>query len=225
LKNNFPEKNICLTSARNFTADFILSIQDRSLSDFKNSIRKIDVLLIDDIDEISGKTATQKEISDLLSDMKSLGKQIILTGKQPLRRLDGIEDKLSSRISESLFINIGNPDAKFKKILLIKSCMNRGSGDLFMGFDKPVGKELFTERERDSFFKWLEKQEGEVTDEGDGTVPFNYSELDQLSVEELSIREIIAVSEKVSIVKSLEGDGESEDIIKVLERTIKEVLG
>ena len=181
LKENFPEKSVYLTSASKLTADLLSAIQDRSLSEFNNKIMGIDILLIDDIDYIADKNGTQMVLANIFNDMKNLKKLIIVTGNQSLRKMSGINESLSSRMSESLIISIDAPELEFKKMFFKKSCLANG-------------------------------------------IDLTESAVSELPIADLSIREIIAISEKLSVLKTINENLKDEDVKEALKHMIKDLI-
>ena len=78
--------NVCLVTSEKFTNDLINSIKNGSTSEFKNKYRSIDVLLIDDIQFLSGKESTQEEFFHTFNDLHSQNKQIVITSDCPPKK-------------------------------------------------------------------------------------------------------------------------------------------
>ncbi len=105
LKRNFPFLKIVLMSAERFMYQFIKAIRLKETIKFKDQIRSIDILMIDDIQFIGGKGSTQEEFFHTFDDLINQGKQIIISSnKSPLDLFD-LDEKLKSRLAGGLVVD------------------------------------------------------------------------------------------------------------------------
>ena len=104
IKNKNPEKKIIYLSAEKFMYHFIRALRQKDTMKFKEVFNSIDVLIVDDIQFISGKDNTQEEFFHALNNMLSRGKQIVLSADKAPQELDRIEERLKSRLSGGLVI-------------------------------------------------------------------------------------------------------------------------
>ena len=114
IHKNFDCKVLYLSSEK-FTIDLIDSIRDKnqnSESEFRKKYRNVDVLLIDDIQFIAGKTATQEEFFHTFNELYSRNKQIIISSDRPPKEIKNLEDRLKSRF------NMGQDKVKYEPIAL-----------------------------------------------------------------------------------------------------------
>ncbi|MCR4952575.1 MAG: chromosomal replication initiator protein DnaA [Treponema sp.] len=119
--NNNPEKlKICYVSAESFTNEFILSLREKTDKAFKNKYRNLDVLLLDDIHFLQGKDSTQEELFytfDALSQKKA---QMVFTCDRPIREIKTMAERLVSRISNGMCIDLQPPNYETRYAILQK---------------------------------------------------------------------------------------------------------
>lgn len=108
--------------AEDFTNDFINSIRDDRAADFQRRFREIDILLIDDIQFLSGKQQTQEAFFHTFNALHNANKQIVLTSDMPPRKLDGFEERLRSRFEWGLTTDIQPPELETRMAILSKKC-------------------------------------------------------------------------------------------------------
>ncbi len=120
MKKNNPGVKIIYTKCEDFTNQMVACLADKSMDDFKEKYRKCDVLLIDDIQFIAGKMATQEEFFHTFNALYEEKKQIILTSDRPPRDINNLEDRLKSRFEWGLLADIEPPDLELR-IAIIKN--------------------------------------------------------------------------------------------------------
>ena len=125
IKQKNPEKKVIYLSAEKFMYHFVMALRQKDTMKFKEVFNSIDVLIVDDIQFISGKESTQEEFFHALNTMLSRGKQLVLSADKAPQELDRIEERLKSRLSGGLVIalnpidfnlRLGILQAKTKKI-------------------------------------------------------------------------------------------------------------
>lgn len=110
------------TDSNRFTMEFIQAIQNNKQSEFINSYRHIDVLIVDDIQFFAGKEKTQDNFFHTFNALHQTGKQLILTSDRPPKELSDVDDRLISRFQWGLTVDIQKPDLETRMaILQIKS--------------------------------------------------------------------------------------------------------
>lgn len=125
LKNN-PSSKILYVTSETFTNDYIESIRNNNVkgsfntSDFRNKYRDLDVLLIDDIQFITGKVSTQEEFFHTFNALNERNKQIIISSDKPPKAIDGLEERLRSRFEWGLMVDIQPPDFETRMAILRK---------------------------------------------------------------------------------------------------------
>ncbi len=113
-------------TAENFTNEFIQSVNDKSSQQFKNKYRKAEVLLIDDIHFLQKKEGTQEELFNTFNDLYDTGRQIVFTCDRPVEELKDISDRLRSRFSRGLNIDLLPPNYETRVAILKKKCQEKG---------------------------------------------------------------------------------------------------
>lgn len=115
-----PSKKIKYATSESFVNDFITSIQNGSQQEFRDMYRKIDVLLIDDIQFLSNKDKTQEEFFHTFNALFNNEKQIVLTSDRLPNEIDNLEDRLISRFKSGLSTDITPPDLETRIAILRK---------------------------------------------------------------------------------------------------------
>ncbi|MEX0429300.1 chromosomal replication initiator protein DnaA [Nocardioides sp. DS6] len=113
-------------SSEEFTNEFINAIRDDRQDRFKRRYRDVDVLLIDDIQFLEGKTQTQEEFFHTFNTLHNANKQIVLTSDRAPKRLEALEDRLRNRFEWGLITDVQPPDVETRiAILRKKAAMER----------------------------------------------------------------------------------------------------
>ena len=119
---NYPQMNIIYTTGEGFTNELVSSIMNEKIENesFRNKYRKIDVLLIDDIQFLVGKAKCQEEFFHTFNTLFESGKQIILTSEKPPKELNMLEERLKTRFEMGLAVDIQAPDYETRLAILKK---------------------------------------------------------------------------------------------------------
>ncbi len=110
---------VIAVSAEQFTNEFVTTaIRERKAEEFRNRYRNTDMLLIDDIQFISGKEATEESFFHVFNDLRDADRQIVLTSNCPPHSIPAIEDRLRSRLEWGLSAGIHPPDFETRLAIL-----------------------------------------------------------------------------------------------------------
>jgi chromosomal replication initiator protein len=117
---NKPNARIAYLSSEKFTNEFISAIQENTLSKFRKRYRKVDVLLIDDVQFLSGKERIQEEFFHTFNELFEQQKQIFLSSDRPANEIAKLESRLVSRFQWGLVTDIQAPDLETRVAILRK---------------------------------------------------------------------------------------------------------
>jgi len=121
-----PQKKILYVSGEQFTNELITSIREHRINFFKEKYRSIDVLLIDDIQFLAGKNATQEEFFHTFNELHNRSKQIVIAADKSPKQIEGLEDRLTSRFVWGLCTDIQKPDIETRIAILQKKAALEG---------------------------------------------------------------------------------------------------
>ncbi|MBO5514299.1 MAG: chromosomal replication initiator protein DnaA [Mogibacterium sp.] len=117
IRNN-PAAKVLYVSSEMFTNELITAINDGKTRTFRNKYRKLDVLLIDDIQFLQGKEATQEEFFHTFESLYQNNKQIVITSDCPPGSLKGLDERLRTRFSWNMIADIQPPDYETRVAIL-----------------------------------------------------------------------------------------------------------
>ena len=116
--------NVMFISAERFMYHFIKSIKKNDMVNFKDFFRKSSVFIIDDIQFIRGKESLQEEFFHTFNSLMDKGSQIIISADRPPMKLDRVQERIKSRLSGGLVVDILSPDIELKKEIIKKRVLD-----------------------------------------------------------------------------------------------------
>lgn len=130
VSRHYPEKKILYVQSEQFVNEFIYTIQENNYDTFRNKYRNCDLLLIDDIQFIAGKEQMQEEFFHTFNALHQAGSNIVITCDKPPQSLLTLEERLRTRFSSGLIVDIQPPDYETRiAILRHKAKINKTTLD------------------------------------------------------------------------------------------------
>lgn len=109
-----------------FTNELIEAIREKNTQKFRKKYRFLDLIIIDDIQFIAGKNTVQEEFFHTFNSITSAGGQVILTSDRPPQEIKNLEDRLRSRFSGGLIVDIQSPDFELRSAILLLKANEKG---------------------------------------------------------------------------------------------------
>ncbi|QQS15329.1 MAG: chromosomal replication initiator protein DnaA [Candidatus Moraniibacteriota bacterium] len=125
-KNN-PDLVVRYTTSEQFTNELINHLKNQTMEDFKQSYREIDILLIDDVQFLSGREKTQQEFFHVFNNLHQLNKQVVITSDRTPRAIPTIEDRLKSRFEGGMIADVSRPDLETRMAILRLKLLEKGT--------------------------------------------------------------------------------------------------
>lgn len=123
-KKNAQAKVLYVTCEK-FTNEFINAVKSGRGKEFKDTYRTVDVLMIDDIQFLTGKDGTQEEFFHTFNALHQAEKQVILTSDRPPKQIPALEQRITSRLEWGMLVDISSPDFETRIAILETKCKER----------------------------------------------------------------------------------------------------
>jgi chromosomal replication initiator protein len=121
-----PAANIRYIHAETYVSDVVRAYQHKAFDEFKRHYRSLDLLLIDDIQFIGGKSRTQEEFFYLFNTLIEAGKQVVITCDTYPKEIEGIEERLISRFGWGLTVALEPPELEMRVAILLSKAHEAG---------------------------------------------------------------------------------------------------
>lgn len=121
VKTHYPDKTVRYMATETFLNDFLMSIRNKQSEQFRQRYRKLDVLILDDIQILEGKEAMQEELFHTFNHMYDQNKQLIFSSDRPPDALLTLQDRLRSRFKSGLLTDIQPPSIEVRLAILEQS--------------------------------------------------------------------------------------------------------
>ena len=126
IKKNNPDRKVIYLSAEKFMYQFVRALRYKNIATFKDQFRSIDVLMIDDVQFIGGKENTQEEFFHTFNALVEQNRQIIISADKSPSDLEGLEERLRSRLGGGLIADIHPTTYELRLGILIEKANKRG---------------------------------------------------------------------------------------------------
>src|SRR5690606_37358950 len=103
-----PHRRALYLTVERFTVQFVSALRDRSALDFKERLRSIDILLIDDMQFLTGRHV-QQEFCHMLNTLLDGGKQVVVAADRPPAELEGVDERVRSRLKGGVVVGMAEP--------------------------------------------------------------------------------------------------------------------
>lgn len=123
--HNNQDANILYLTCEKFTNDYVYSVRRQKMDDFREKYRKVDLLLIDDIQFITGKEGTAEEFFHTFNALHQSDRQIIISADRPPKGIPDLEDRLRSRFEWGMTADVMPPDLETRIAILESKCQEK----------------------------------------------------------------------------------------------------
>ncbi len=113
-----PDAKVAYMSAEKFMVEFLAALRAKDTIAFKQRLRSVDLLMIDDVQFIAGKESTQEEFFHTMNEIISAGKRLVITSDRSPQNLEGIQDRILSRMAWGLVADINAADYELRLNIL-----------------------------------------------------------------------------------------------------------
>ena len=114
LSGRFPDAKILYLSAEQFMHRFVRALREQDTFNFKETFRSVDILMVDDVQFIAGKTSTQQEFFHTFNALVEMGKQIVISGDRAPVDMENLDNRIASRLQCGLVVDIHPTDYELR---------------------------------------------------------------------------------------------------------------
>ncbi|MBY4894086.1 chromosomal replication initiator protein DnaA [Rhodobacteraceae bacterium N5(2021)] len=114
LQDRFPDAKILYLSAEQFMHRFVRALREQDTFNFKETFRSVDILMVDDVQFIAGKTSTQQEFFHTFNALVEMGKQIVISGDRAPVDMEELDNRIASRLQCGLVVDIHPTDYELR---------------------------------------------------------------------------------------------------------------
>ena len=129
IRKNNPDANILYVNCERFVSDMVKALQHGRMNDFKNSYRSLDALLIDDIQFLAEKSRSQEEFFHTFNSLYEAHAQMVITCDRFPKEIEGLEDRIRSRLGWGLAVDIKPPDLE-TRVAILNSKAEQANADV-----------------------------------------------------------------------------------------------
>lgn len=126
IKKANPKKKVEYVTSEKFTSEFISAISEKKINSFKDKYRKVDILIVDDMQFLAGKEQTQEEFFHTFNALHQANKQVVLASDRPPKAIPTLEERLRSRFEWGLLVDIQPPEIETRIAILQKKAILKG---------------------------------------------------------------------------------------------------
>lgn len=123
---NYPEKRVKYITSERFTGELVDSIKNQSIDQFKAAYEQIDLLIIDDVQFLSGREKTQNEFFHIFNALYQINKQIVISSDRPPKAIPTLEERLRSRFEGGMIADISRPSLETRLAILEAKAIEKG---------------------------------------------------------------------------------------------------
>jgi chromosomal replication initiator protein len=122
----YPQKKILYFPSERFINEFVQSLKEKNIDKFRERYRNCDIILIDDIQFISGKDSTQEEFFHTFNEIVGRGGHVLMTSDRTPEEIPQLEERLSSRFKGGMMVDVGLPDYEMRLAIIQSKCADMG---------------------------------------------------------------------------------------------------
>ncbi|HWQ60365.1 MAG TPA: chromosomal replication initiator protein DnaA [Candidatus Fimivivens sp.] len=126
VRHEHPEKTIKYITSERFTSELVDSIKNQKVDKFKEYYQQMDLLIIDDVQFLSGREKTQNEFFHIFNALYQINKQIVISSDRPPKAIPTLEDRLRSRFEGGMITDISQPNEETRLAILRKKVAEKG---------------------------------------------------------------------------------------------------